>query len=127
MEGSHCPRARLAQVNVRSFLALSPYARGVRGGAVGVLGGKLGPASGASSRATRPGEAQNFPAGTLAPRRGLLGKVFSREEGEGRGSPRVRGARGSLGASARQGRGAEAVSWTGARGSRSRQSRRASP
>lgn len=127
--GSHCPWVRHAQVNVRtSFLALSPHPRGatVRCGAVGVRGNP-GLASGASSRAPRPGEAQNFPAGTLAPRRGLLGKVFSREEAEGRGSPRVCGARGNLGASARLGRGAEAASQAGARGSRSRQSRRASP
>lgn len=75
-------------MNVRtSFLALSPHPRGVT--VLWVCGGNPGLASGARSRAPWPGEAQNFPTGTLAPRRGLLGKVFSREEAEGRGSPRV--------------------------------------
>lgn len=90
-----------------------PRRPGAVGGWVGEAEPGLGGAPSSSSRAPRLGEAQNFPAGTRAPRRGLPGKVFSREEAEGArvaAGRRGAGQGGSLGTSARPGRGAEAAS-----------------
>lgn len=91
--------------------------------------GAVATAAGGGPRGPRGrGESQNFPPRSACPRRRLrrAGGMFSREE-RGRGAPRVWGARGSLRTRARQGGEQRRRAGPGTRGSRSRQSPRASP
>lgn len=91
--------------------------------------GAVTTAAGGGPRGPRGrGESQNFPPRSACPRRRLrrAGGMFSREE-RGRGAPRVWGARGSLRTRARQGGEQRRRAGPGTRGSRSRQSPRASP
>lgn len=90
------------------------------GGGRRASGAAAGHEGAGRARTSRPG------APTPAAGSGGLGGMFSREE-RGRGAPRVWGARGSLRTRARQGGEQRRRAGPGTRGSRSRQSPRASP